>query len=49
MCTFLLDLASRVDLAAWRKSKRGPKKAPTPRTKYKGKTHISTAKVLAGP
>lgn len=48
MCTFLLDLASRVNLAQWRKSKRGPKKAPTPRTKYKGKTHISTAKVLAG-
>lgn len=48
MCTFLLDLASRVNLAQWRKSKRGPKKAPTPRTKYKGKPHISTAKVLAG-
>ena len=47
MCTFLLDLASRVNLAQWRKSKRRPKKPSTPRTKYKGKTHISTAKVLA--
>lgn len=48
MCTYLLELASHVDLAKLRKTTRGPKKAPTPRTKFKGKPHVSTAKLLAG-
>ena len=48
LCALLLDLARRVDLHKLRKNKRGPKKPRTPRTHYKGKPHISTAKVLAG-
>ena len=47
MCTVLLDLARRVDLTKLRKTTRGPKKPPTPRTQYQGKIHVSTAKVLA--
>ncbi len=30
------------------KTKRGPKKPRTPRTKFKGKPHVSTARLLAG-
>lgn len=48
LCALLLDLAARVDLAKLRKTTRGPKKPRTPKTKYKGKTHVSTSKVLAG-
>jgi IS4 transposase len=48
MCVFLLALATRVDLKKLRKTTRGPKKPPTPRTKFKGKPHVSTAKLLAG-
>ena len=48
LCALLLDFARRVDLHKLRKTKRGPKKPRTPRTKYKEKPHISTAKVLAG-
>ena len=44
----LLALAQRVNLKKLRKSPRGPKKPPTPRTKHKGKPHVSTAKLLAG-
>ncbi len=45
----LLALAQRVNLKKLRKSPRGPKKPPTPRTKHKhkGKPHVSTAKLLA--
>lgn len=43
----LLNLASRVDLAKFKKSKRGPKKASNPKTQFKGKPHVSTAKLLA--
>jgi IS4 transposase len=44
---WLLDLASHVDLRKLRKTARGPKKPPTPRTRFKGKPHVSTAKLLA--
>ncbi|MBV5347387.1 transposase [bacterium] len=45
---YLLLLARYVDLHKLRKTPRGPKKPPTPRTKYKGHPHVSTAKLLAG-
>ena len=48
LCALLLALAQRVNLKKLRKSPRGPKKPPTPRTKHKGKPHVSTAKLLAG-
>lgn len=44
----LLYLAKKVDLSKFKKHKRGPKKAPMPKTEFKGKTHVSTAKLLAG-
>lgn len=43
----LKSLAKRVDIARFRKYKRGPKKPPTPRTKYHNGGHASTAKILA--
>jgi hypothetical protein len=43
----LLNLASKVNLAKFKKNKRGPKKASNPRTQFKGKPHVSTAKLLA--
>ena len=45
---YLLILAKSVDLHKLRKTTRGPKKPPTPRTKFKGKPHVSTARLLAG-
>jgi hypothetical protein len=45
--TWLLDLASQVNLRKLRKTTRGPKKPPTPRTRFKGQAHVSTAKLLA--
>lgn len=45
---WLLALATRVDLRKLLKTTRGPKKPPTPRTRYKGHPHVSTAKLLAG-
>jgi IS4 transposase len=47
ICHDLLFLARQVDLRKLAKTTRGVKKPPTPRTKFKGKPHISTAKVLA--
>jgi IS4 transposase len=47
MCHDLLFLARQVDLRKLAKTPRGVKKPTTPRTKFKGKPHISTAKVLA--
>lgn len=44
---WLLALASHVDLRKLRKTTRGPKKPPTPRTRFKGQPHVSTAKLLA--
>lgn len=43
----LLNLAARIDFSKFKKHKRGPKKAPNPRNKFKGKPHVSTAKLLA--
>mgnify|MGYP003595623825 CR=1 FL=1 len=43
----LLSLAAKVDLSKFKKNKRGPKKAPTPKTQFRGKPHVSTAKLLA--
>lgn len=43
----LLNLASKVNLEKFKKNKRGPKKASNPRTQFKGKPHVSTAKLLA--
>jgi hypothetical protein len=44
----LLDLAQLVHLPTFLKTKRGIKKPRTPRTKLKGKPHVSTARLLAG-
>jgi len=43
----LVELASRMDLSKFKKHKRGPKKPPPPKNKFKGKPHVSTAKLLA--
>lgn len=43
----LLYLAQQIDLRKFKKHKRGPKKKPKPKTKYLGKPHVSTAKLLA--
>ena len=43
----LLYLAAKVDLSKFKKHKRGPKKPPTPKTKFIGKPHVSTAKLIA--
>ena len=48
MAELLKDLAKRVDLPKYRKSKRGPKKPPPKRKAYKNGSHLSTAKVLRG-
>ena len=48
LAAYLLILANHVDLHKLRKTTRGPKKPPTPRTKFKGKPHVSTARLLAG-
>lgn len=48
MADLLKDLAKQVDLAKYRKSKRGPKKPPPKRKAYKNGSHLSTAKVLSG-
>jgi hypothetical protein len=36
-----------VKLDAFKRSKRGPKRAATPRTKHTDKPHVSTARLLA--
>jgi hypothetical protein len=46
LCTLLREIAAQVDLKKLRKTPRGPKKPRTPRTKFKGKSHVSTAKLL---
>jgi len=46
MANLLLALAKKVDLKAFLKSRRGPKKPRTKRTQYKGKSHVSTARIL---
>ena len=47
VCAALLYLAGNLDLRKFKKNKRGPKKSPTPKDKFKGKPHVSTAKLLA--
>lgn len=42
----LKRIAKNVDLSKFPKSKRGPKKPPTPRTRYKNKPHVSTFKLI---
>ena len=43
----LFYLASKMNLAKFKKHKRGPKKPPTPKNKFKGQPHVSTARLLA--
>lgn len=43
----LVALARQVDVECFRKSRRGPKRPPPERTRYKGKPHVSTARILA--
>jgi hypothetical protein len=43
----LFYLASKMNLAKFKKHKRGPKKPPTAKNKFKGKPHVSTARLLA--
>ena len=47
MANLLVALAKRVDLACFQKHRRGPKKPVPKRTKFKGKGHVSTGRVLA--
>jgi hypothetical protein len=47
MANMLLALAKRVNLKCFRKYRRGPKKPPPPRKRYKRKPHVSTARILA--
>jgi len=47
MANLLVALARRVNLKCFRKYRRGPKKPPPPRKRYKRKPHVSTARVLA--
>lgn len=46
MATLLLELARHVNLACFRKNRRGPKKPATKRTKYKRTPHVSIARIL---
>jgi hypothetical protein len=43
----LLFLAGTLNLRKFKKNKRVPKNLPTPKDKFKGKPHVSTAKLLA--
>lgn len=43
----LLYLAKKMNLSKFKKHKRGPKKAPAQKTEFKGKPHVSTARLLA--
>jgi hypothetical protein len=42
----LIRIAKNVKLSQFRKSKRGPKKPLTPRTRFKGTSHFSTYQLL---
>lgn len=44
---FIRDLATKVKLAAYRKSKRGPKKVSPKRIRIKKSPHVSTARIIA--
>lgn len=45
----LKKIAAHADLARYQKSRRGPKKPPPQRTKYRNGGHVSTHKVLTEP
>jgi IS4 transposase len=47
MANRLLAIARRVNIEYFQKHRRGPKKPRPKRTKYKQKTHVSTARILA--
>ena len=47
MANLLRGIAKHVDLECFRKHHRGPKKPRVRRTKFKRKTHVSTARILA--
>ena len=47
MVNILLTLAKQVDLACFRKHRRGQKKPRPKRTQFKNKGHVSTARILA--
>lgn len=47
MANLLVALAQRVKLERFRKHRRGPKKPRPKRTRFKGKSHVSTARILA--
>jgi hypothetical protein len=47
MANLLIAIAGRVNLACFQKHRRGPKKPPPQRTKYKKEPHVSTACILA--
>ncbi len=44
---WLLALANKIELKKFKKNKRGVKKTPAPKNKYKGKPHVSTALLLS--
>lgn len=46
MANLLVMLAKKVDLEGFRKHRRGPKKPRVKRTKFRKKTHVSTARIL---
>ena len=46
LAAVLRELAERVRMERYRKSRRGPKKPPPPRGKYKNGGHVSTHKLL---
>jgi hypothetical protein len=46
LANLLLHLAKQVDLECFRKHRRGSKKPPTPRSRYKRQPHVSTARIL---
>lgn len=45
---FMLQSAANVDLAKFKKSRRGPKKPAPKRNRYSNHPHVSTARLLAG-
>jgi len=46
-CCLMLKLAGKIELRRFKKHKRGIKKPPLPKNKYKGKPHVSTARLLS--
>jgi len=46
MARLLIELAGRVRIECFTKSPRGPKKPTKKRTRFKNKTHVSTARIL---